>query len=53
MTYLVIKLFIGGEYLSAVAIKKCGVDDWDIFFPPENIEYFKLEGFVLKPICLA
>lgn len=32
MTYLVIKLFIGGEYLSAVAIKKCGVDDWDFFF---------------------
>lgn len=48
MTYLVIILFIGGECLSAVAIKKCGVDEWD-FIPPESIEYFKSEG---DPFCV-
>lgn len=31
LAYLSIILYIGGEYLSAVAIKKCGVDDWDFF----------------------
>lgn len=43
MTYLAIILFIGGEYLSGVAIKKYGIGD-RLFFPLENIDYFKFEG---------
>lgn len=48
LTYLAIILFVGGEYLSAVTIKKCGVYDWDFFFLQQISNILSL-----KVICLC